>query len=258
MKRTRNGILIPDVPIMAGGTLPNAVKGVSAGGKDWKKHAVDMGLPSGTLWADCDIDVNMPDGFCVTPYIHEKSFFSWGNVDGHNPVAESFVNVYNWGAKNSNAPWYQGQVYGDTNGYTLNTDIPAVKEYDAAVFNLGEPWRMPSSDAVIELLDNIIYIDANGTEIAQSQADKRVEVNGILGVYLQSKINGKRLFFAASGNASGENWNLRNEVGFYWTNTVDGSTSQEKSFCFYSYTQIHERDASSRHLGMPIRAIIKF
>lgn len=32
MKRTRNGILIPDVPIMAGGNLPNAVKGVSAGG----------------------------------------------------------------------------------------------------------------------------------------------------------------------------------------------------------------------------------
>lgn len=34
MKRTRNGILIPDVPIMAGGNLPNAVKGVSAGGGD--------------------------------------------------------------------------------------------------------------------------------------------------------------------------------------------------------------------------------
>ena len=31
MKRTRNGILIPDVPIMAGGNLPNAVKGVSVG-----------------------------------------------------------------------------------------------------------------------------------------------------------------------------------------------------------------------------------
>lgn len=29
MKRTRNGILIPDVPIMAGGNLPNAVKGMA-------------------------------------------------------------------------------------------------------------------------------------------------------------------------------------------------------------------------------------
>lgn len=39
MKRTRNGILIPDVPIMAGGNLPNAVKGVSSGGgeKDYSR-----------------------------------------------------------------------------------------------------------------------------------------------------------------------------------------------------------------------------
>ena len=36
MKRTRNGILIPDVPIMAGGNLPNAVKGVGAGNSDAK------------------------------------------------------------------------------------------------------------------------------------------------------------------------------------------------------------------------------
>lgn len=42
MKRTRNGILIPDVPIMAGGNLPNAVKGVSAGGV--KKNPVDVPL----------------------------------------------------------------------------------------------------------------------------------------------------------------------------------------------------------------------
>ena len=36
MKRTRNGILIPDVPIMAGGNLPNAVKGVGAGNSNAK------------------------------------------------------------------------------------------------------------------------------------------------------------------------------------------------------------------------------
>ena len=38
MKRTRNGILIPDVPIMAGGNLPNAVKGVSGSSDvNWRK-----------------------------------------------------------------------------------------------------------------------------------------------------------------------------------------------------------------------------
>lgn len=45
MKRTRNGILIPDVPIMAGGNLPNAVKGVSAGGNDKPLDPLDVRCP---------------------------------------------------------------------------------------------------------------------------------------------------------------------------------------------------------------------
>lgn len=43
MKRTRNGILIPDVPIMAGGNLPNAVKGVS--GDNGKFDPLDPSTP---------------------------------------------------------------------------------------------------------------------------------------------------------------------------------------------------------------------
>lgn len=37
MRRTKNGILIPDVPIMGAGKLPNAVKGASVGGENWNK-----------------------------------------------------------------------------------------------------------------------------------------------------------------------------------------------------------------------------
>lgn len=45
MRRTRNGILIPDVPIMAGGNLPNAVKGVSAGVDDKPLDPLDVHCP---------------------------------------------------------------------------------------------------------------------------------------------------------------------------------------------------------------------
>lgn len=45
MRRTNNGILIPDVPIMAGGNLPNAVKGVSAGGNDKPLDPLDVRCP---------------------------------------------------------------------------------------------------------------------------------------------------------------------------------------------------------------------
>lgn len=69
MKRTRNGILIPDVPIMAGGNLPNAVKGVSSGGGvNWRKmggylestsrvQQVDLLLPTQEFVAELDMAV---------------------------------------------------------------------------------------------------------------------------------------------------------------------------------------------------------
>lgn len=44
MRRTNNGILIPDVPIMAGGNLPNAVKGVS--GDNNEEYALQSFMPN--------------------------------------------------------------------------------------------------------------------------------------------------------------------------------------------------------------------
>lgn len=46
MKRTSNGILIPDVPIMTGGNLPNAVKGVSAGMSIAEKYVLQSFEPT--------------------------------------------------------------------------------------------------------------------------------------------------------------------------------------------------------------------
>lgn len=252
MKRTRNGILIPDVPIMAEGNLPNAVKGVSAGGANWKKHAVDMGLPSGLLWADCDIDVNMPDGFCVTPFIHEKSFFSWGNVQGYNPIANSFVNVYNWGGINNAEPYYEGQPYGNTEGNTLTGDIPVGKEFDAARANLGAPWRMPRSTEFQELIDNCIYIDADGVEVAA--ADKRVMVNGVRGLYLQSRINGSRLFFATTGYGKNEFWNDHDINGHYWSGNYN-SARNAGSMGFSANGVFPQNTGDGRALGYAVRAV---
>ena len=65
-----------------------------------------MGLPSsGVKWANRDIDLTKPGGFCETPFVYEKSFFSWGNIDGHNPSSVSAF-AYNWGGVNQAEPWY--------------------------------------------------------------------------------------------------------------------------------------------------------
>ena len=116
-------------------------------------------------------------------------------------------------------PYYEGQPYGDTLGSALENDIPVNANYDAARAILGSPCRMPSNDDFAELFENTIFINEDGTEIDEGVLDKRVLINGVLGIYLESKINGQRLFFACVGLGTGENRQGRNTEGYYWSST---------------------------------------
>ena len=214
---------------------------------------VDMGLTSGVKWAARDLDLTKPGGFCDTPFIYDKSFFSWGNIDGHNPVGNSFAGVYNWGGINDAEPWYDGQVYGDTKGNTLAGDIPVGEEFDAARANLGEPWRMPTTTEFAELFAGSIYIDADGNEVDTDKADKRVTVNGIVGLYLQSKTNGNRLFFAASSVGAGSSWNGRGALGDYWSASFV-SSRDARCLVFYS-GGVYPQGNGNRYYGFAVRPV---
>lgn len=179
---------------------------------------VDMGLPSGVKWASRDIDLTKPGGFSDTPFVYEKSFFSWGNIDGHNPISNSAFD-YNWGGVNDAAPYYENQPYGSTPGNTLTGNIAVGEDFDAARANLGAPWRMPTNAEFAELFANIRYITADGTEVDTTKTDKRVTVNGVMGLYIESKLNGARLFFSCSGYGAGRSWSNRGSNGRYWSST---------------------------------------
>lgn len=214
---------------------------------------VDMGLASGVKWAARDLDLTKPGGFCDTPFTYNKSFFSWGNIDGHNPVSNSFAGVYNWGGVNAAEPWYDGQVYGNTKGNTLAGDIPVGEEFDAARANLGEPWRMPTSAEFAELFAGSIYIDADGVEIPAATTDKRVTVNGVLGFYLQSKTNGNRLFFSASGYGAGSSWNRRGSNGYYWSASF--YSARNARYLYFDSGGVYPQSYNIRSYGFAVRAV---
>lgn len=175
-----------------------------------------MGLPSGTKWAKSNIDLSQENKFANSPEQYACSFFSWGNIDGHNPISESAFE-YDWGGVNEQAPWYEGQPYGGTPGAAIQDNIDRV--HDAARRNLGWPWRMPTAADLNELFDaaNTKFINADGTEIDDAVVDKRVTVNDVLGLYIESKHNGNRLFFACSGFGAGTSWGSRGSHGYYWS-----------------------------------------
>lgn len=214
-----------------------------------------MGLPSGVLWAPCNIDVSRPNGFAESPFQYDCSFFSWGNVDGHNPTGPASFSPWDWGSANAQLPWYDGQIYGDTPGNTLTGDIPVGIEFDAARANLGAPWRMPTSDEFTELLQNVIFINADGTEVDIESADKRVTVNGVVGLYLQSRINGARLFFACSGYGTGMTRTLRGANGMYWSSSW-GSARNGRSL-YFSGTGINSQSVNFRHFGCSVRPVLE-
>jgi len=47
-----------------------------------------------------------------------------------------------------------------------------------------------------------------------------VTVNGIVGIYLKSKINSRLLFFACSGSGYGQSWYYRGSLGYYWSRSL--------------------------------------
>lgn len=214
---------------------------------------VDMGLSSGVKWATRDIDITKPSGFCDTPFTYQKSFFSWGNIDGHNPINNTFAGVYNWGSVNQAEPWYEGQVYGTTKGSTLTGNMPVNEEFDPARANLGGDRRTPTTAEYKELFDNCIYINADGTEVDTSKTDKRVTVNGIVGLYLQSKINGQRLFFSASGFCDSTSWYGRGSYGDYWSSSFD-SARYARSLTF-SPGGVNPQGNYYRYYGFAVRAV---
>lgn len=211
---------------------------------------VDMGLPSGNRWAVSNLDATGPYFFQESPFQYGCSFFSWGNVAPHNPVGETEFD-YDFGGVNSSAPWYEGQPYEDTPGSLLTGNIPL--DMDAARKMLGAPWSMPAAADFTELIANCIYIDANGDEVDTTRTDKRVTVNGVLGIYLESKINGARLFFSCSGLGNGQSWNGGGSYGNYWSLTwISDRRARNLNF---SSAGVNPADGSYRHFGFAIRPI---
>ena len=200
---------------------------------------VDMGLPSGVLWATRNIDVTQPNGFAASPYQYECSFFSWGDVDGHNPISDSafdydFINKY-----------------ASTPGAALTGNISP--SFDAARVNCGTPWRLPTKEEFAELFNYITYIDANGDDIPTAQANKLTTVNGVTGLLLKSTVNGKTLFFPCSGAGIYSPWLYRGGYGHYWTSSL---VTVENGRILYFYSgEVDPQNNAGRYSGFTIRPV---
>ena len=233
------------------GTYYNIVgiEGLEGGGSPSDLY-VDMGLPSGVLWAKKNIDITQANGFAASEYQYDCSFFSWGNTDGHNPITDTTFD-YNWGSVNENEPYYEGQPYGSTPGSKLTGNI--APSADCARANLGAPWRLPTNDEFSELFANSDFIDANGAVIAAATENKLITMNSIVGIRIKSKINSNILFFPCSGYGAGTARNGRGSNGYSWSSAFN-SARYARNLLFVS-TGVYPTNYDGRCYGFSVRPV---
>lgn len=103
-------------------------------------EAIDLGLPSGTLWASCNVGATKPEEY--------GDYFAWGEITPKENYSES---TYKW----CNGDLDKLTKYNANNSYgTVDNKKELDLADDAAYMNWGGRWRMPSLDQIKELLDN--------------------------------------------------------------------------------------------------------
>ena len=150
---------------------------------DHHPHMIDLGLPSGTKWACCNVDTDHPENQSPTNY---GGYYAWGETE--------IKATYDWST-------YIHCDGSESTIHDLGGDI-AGTQYDVAHVKWGGSWVMPSQDQVKELINNCTY--------------EWTSENGVQCGKFTSKINGFCVFMPAAGSRSGDG--LRNiSRGYYWS-----------------------------------------
>ena len=167
----------------------------------WKadtKESVDLGLPSGTLWATCNIGANSPEEY--------GDYFAWGETDPKEDYSWSTYKYCN-GSYGTMTRYCQESDYG-YNGFTDDlTELLA--EDDAATVNWGSEWQMPSLDQIEEL-----YNKEYTTQEWTTQ-------NGVEGRKITGK-NGNSIFLPAAGYRNDKSFGHVGFGGHYWSHSLCG------------------------------------
>ena len=192
-----------------------------------KEHEwVDLGLPSGTLWATCNVGANKPEDY--------GSYFAWGET-----VPKEVYNweTYKWcnGTSNSMTKYCTDSSFGTVDGKT-----ELLPEDDAAYVNWGTSWRMPTQEQCIELSNNCTWT--------------WTMLNGVNG-HLITGPNGNTMFLPAAGDRYQDKIGDLGSYGQFWSRTLN-SDSQYAAFILFLHSYgLSGINANDRSYGFSVRAV---
>jgi hypothetical protein len=183
-------------------------------------HMIDLGLPSGTKWACCNVGATTPEGY--------GDYFAWGETQPKE--------VYNWDT-------YQYGYYNYDGDYSHLVDIGsdiAGTQYDAATANWGAPWRLPTL--------------AQRQELRNNCTSEWTTQNGINGRTFTGP-NGGTIFLPAAGCRYNSSIDYDGSSGLYWSSALcESSPVDAYILCYFDSGDVIWSN-SGRISGQSIRPV---
>lgn len=179
---------------------------------------VDLGLPSGTLWATRNVGASSPEDY--------GDYFAWGETE---PKEVYSWDTYKWNSSDSSSQFYLTKYcnesqYGERDGKTMldPADDAACVHYPGG--------RMPTLEQVWELRDSCTW-----------QWTHCGDVNGLL----VTGPNGNTIFLPAGGYCSENTHYVENTYGIYWSLSLGPSLS--------AYSMEFNSDGWEERESLPLR-----
>lgn len=139
------------------------------GGSTDKVEYVDLGLPSGNLWAKCNLGASAPEAY--------GDYYAWGET---TPKQKYTYPNHKW--YKEGAPSLGFTKYNNEDGKLSLED-----EDDAVIQKLGNGWRTPTLADFRELTNQ------------KYTTIKKTTLNGVAGYQITSKKNNKSIFIPFAG-----------------------------------------------------------
>ncbi len=192
---------------------------------------VDLGLPSGTLWATCNIGASSPEDY--------GCYYAWGETEGTCEGKTSYIrDTYKFYNGSSMTKYHEdGEVLEPID--------------DAATANWGGEWRMPTYSEISEL-ENTKYTSCEWTT-----------ENGVSGYRITSIVKGfegNSIFLPAAGAHRDKTGQLLDAgtKGYYWGSTLDATNDDENADWMMLYSTRISKGSAPRYYGLSIRPVVSF
>lgn len=189
---------------------------------------VDLGLPSGLLWAKCNIGATTPEEY--------GNYYAWGETQTKEEYSWA---TYIYGDYDTDYHLYKyntSETYGTVDNKTV---LEASDDVVTAV--LGTSAKIPTNDDWVELRNNT--------------TGEWTEQNGVNG-WKFTATNGNSLFLPAAGWRYGSSLSYAGSGGCYWSSSLHAvSPYGARGFYFSSDSSGMDYDCLIRGYGLSVRAV---